>query len=191
MAKPGVVLRRPVGTNETFLEHANLPSDFDLNKPAKRRHKPARRASPAANSSRKKVDDKTARKAGVKAAAAYEKEWAKRERERQRYEFAEAKKRERRDHMVKKAQAELEKAQQDHATRVAALDEERQRVEARMQAEESRWKKVEDRLKTPFAAQAGERFRFFDGKASTSYLGQTRVGQPSTPSVLVQFHLTW
>jgi colicin import membrane protein len=156
MAKPGVVLQRPVGTNETFLEHANLPSAFDLDKPAKRPHKAARRARPAANSSRKKkVDDKAARKAGVKAAAAYEKEWAKRERERQRYESAEAKKRERSDHTVKKAQAELEKAQQDHATRAAALDKERQRVEARMQAEESRWKKVEDRLKDAIRRAGG------------------------------------
>jgi colicin import membrane protein len=28
MAKPGVVLRRPVGTDVAFTEHATLPSDF-------------------------------------------------------------------------------------------------------------------------------------------------------------------
>jgi hypothetical protein len=28
MAKPGVVLRRPVGTDKPFVEHAALPRDF-------------------------------------------------------------------------------------------------------------------------------------------------------------------
>ena len=156
MAKPRVVLQRPVGTIETFREHAELPSDFDLNKPAKRLNKPTKRARPAANSSlKKKVDDTAGRKAAGKAVAAYEKERAKRERRRASQTSCPAKKRERRDRAVEKAQAELEKAQQDHATWAAALDKQRQKVEARMQAEESRWKKVEDRLKDALRRAGG------------------------------------
>jgi colicin import membrane protein len=41
MARPGVVLRRPVGSNSPFTEHAELPKDLPVEKvkagPAKRR----------------------------------------------------------------------------------------------------------------------------------------------------------
>src|SRR5512140_3717141 len=39
MKKPGVVLKRPVGSNEAFQEHADVPTDMPA---AGRRSKPAR-----------------------------------------------------------------------------------------------------------------------------------------------------
>src|SRR6476646_10724566 len=39
MAKPGVVLRRPVGTDRPFSEHAELPTDLGGGKPTKAAHK--------------------------------------------------------------------------------------------------------------------------------------------------------
>jgi hypothetical protein len=44
MKKPGVVLRRPVGSNGSFSEHAELPTDLgDGGRPAKGARKPERR----------------------------------------------------------------------------------------------------------------------------------------------------
>lgn len=58
MAKPGVVLRRPVGSTGGFTEHAELPTDLaeeeGAKRPKRRQTKPTKR--PA------KADDKAARK---------------------------------------------------------------------------------------------------------------------------------
>src|SRR3984893_14458275 len=44
MKKPGVVLRRPVGSNGSFSEHADLPTDLGGGgRPAKGARKPERR----------------------------------------------------------------------------------------------------------------------------------------------------
>src|SRR4029453_12228425 len=47
MARPGVVLRRPVGSNDTFMEHAELPKDLPVEKvkagPAKPQKEPPAR----------------------------------------------------------------------------------------------------------------------------------------------------
>src|SRR5262252_7036304 len=40
MAKPGVVLRRPVGSNGPFAEHAELPKDLPVEKLTERPAKP-------------------------------------------------------------------------------------------------------------------------------------------------------
>ena len=43
MAKPGVVLRRPVGSDDAFTEHAALPTHISSDRVAKGRPRPARR----------------------------------------------------------------------------------------------------------------------------------------------------
>jgi len=62
MAKPGVVLRRPVGSNGPFKEHAELPTDLADGeagaKRTRRRAKP-KKAAPS------KISDKQARKAAL------------------------------------------------------------------------------------------------------------------------------
>ena len=88
MAKPGVVLKRPVGSRGRFAEHADLPDLSDA-KTAPRRKE---RAKPKAKSSRK-TDDKVAREAAQK----FEREEKRREAERKREEAARAKERERRN----------------------------------------------------------------------------------------------
>lgn len=61
MAKPGVVLRRPVASTGGFSEHAELPTDLaeeeGAKRPKRRQTKPAKR--PA------KVDDKAARRGQI------------------------------------------------------------------------------------------------------------------------------
>src|SRR5215204_713710 len=60
MARPGVVLRRPVGTNGAFSEHADLPTDLPV---GKAKHAPAKRSAKRPEPPTKAVDDKAAREA--------------------------------------------------------------------------------------------------------------------------------
>ena len=79
MEKPGVVLRRPVGSDGAFTEHSALPTDLadDAAKPkkSKAKSKPKKRPAKAAKQPSRKIDDQQARKA----AAAFAKEEKRRE----------------------------------------------------------------------------------------------------------------
>lgn len=61
---------------------------------------------------------------------------------------AEAKKRERRERVVAKAQAAFDKAERDHSARTTAIEAERAAVEKRAQDEEARWEKHKEKLAT-------------------------------------------
>ncbi|MCJ9735616.1 cell envelope biogenesis protein TolA, partial [Bradyrhizobium sp. PRIMUS42] len=92
MAKPGIVLRRPVGSDGAFTESAELPTDLaddDAKPKRKPKSKPTSKQRPAktAKKSSRKTDDQAARKA----AAAFEKEERRREAERRKGEAARAK----------------------------------------------------------------------------------------------------
>jgi hypothetical protein len=140
MAKPGVVLRRPVGTDRPFSEHAELPSDLGGGEPTKAVRKP-KGPKPKKRSSR--PVDKTAER---KAALAYEKEQKRRAGERAMEEAAGQKERERRQQAVDKAQAALDRAEQEHAKRAAAIKAEVEALEKRSQVEKARWDKEKERL---------------------------------------------
>jgi hypothetical protein len=137
MAKPGVILRRPVGSSGPFTEHAALPTDLGQDHartPKKRSAKPKKQ--PA------KTDDKAARKAALE----YEKAERRRESERRKEEAARARHQQRRDAATAKARAELEKAEQKHERITSALDAERADLEKRSQAEDNRWDKEKRKL---------------------------------------------
>jgi hypothetical protein len=139
MAKPGVVLKRPVGSDGPFTEHADLPTDLghqgSTGRPRKRSAKPKKQ--PA-----RKTDDKAARKAALQ----YEKEEKQRKLERQKEEAAREKERQRRQHAVDKAQTALDRAEGVHAEKSAAFDAERDALEKRSQAEDARWAKQKNNL---------------------------------------------
>jgi hypothetical protein len=97
-AKPGVVLKRPVGSNGPFKEHAELPRDLAVDGGAK---KAARKAPSRKPQKNMKIDEAEVRKAAL----AFEKEQARRERERAMEEAAQRKQRERRQKDVDKAQS--------------------------------------------------------------------------------------
>jgi hypothetical protein len=133
-AKPGVVLKRPVGSNGPFKEHAELPTDLgDGDKPAKTIRKPK------VGKPKKTPSHQVDRAAERKAAIAYEREQTRREREREREEAARLKERERKQRAVDKARAELDKAEQMHAERAAAIRAEQDALERKSQAEAARW----------------------------------------------------
>ena len=140
MAKPGIVLRRPVGSAGSFGEHAELPTDLSGSGPTK----PARKSkgSKAKQPSSRPVDKGAERKAAL----AFEREQKRRERDRASEEAATQKDRERRQQAVDKAQAALNKAEQEHAKRAAAIQAQVEAIEKISQAEEARWDKEKGRL---------------------------------------------
>jgi hypothetical protein len=138
MAKPGILLRRPVGSNGPFKEHADLPHlppKGGRGGPKQSHAKPTKRPSG-------KVDDKAARKAAL----AFEKAQRQREGERRKEEAALAKQRERRERGVAKAQAAINEARQDHDQRVSIIETQRAALEKRSDAEGDRWDKQKKKL---------------------------------------------
>jgi colicin import membrane protein len=139
MSKPGVVLKRPAGSNGRFAEQSDLPSDLGSAKRENRREsreaKPAKRQPP-------KLSEGDARKA----AAEFEKEQKWRDAERRREEASRERDRERREKATAKAQAALDKAEREHAKRAADIQAERATLEKRASGEEDRWKKERERL---------------------------------------------
>lgn len=140
MEKPGIVLRRPVGSAGSFGEHAELPTDLGGPGPTKAARKSK---GPKAKQRSSRPFDKAAER---KAALAFEKEQKRRERERASEEAAMQKDRERRQQAVDKAQAALNKAEQEHSKRAATIRTEVEALEKRSQAEEASWDKEKGRL---------------------------------------------
>jgi hypothetical protein len=140
MNKPGVVLRRAIGSDGPFGEHAELPTDLGGAGPTKAARRP--KGHKAKKPSSRPVDKAAERKAAV----AYEREQRSRERERAKEEAARQKERERRQQAVDKAQAALDKAEREHAERAAAIQAEVEALEKRSQAEDACWDKEKERL---------------------------------------------
>jgi len=139
MSKPGVVLRRPVGSDGPFTEHADLPTHLADEEPRRRSRKTG--AKPKKQQSRP-TDAKAARKAAL----AFEKGERRRESERRKEEAAREKEREGRQRAVAKAQEALDEAKREHDRRAAAVEAEREAVERRSQAEDARWEKQKQKL---------------------------------------------
>jgi colicin import membrane protein len=115
MARPGVVLRRAVGTDANFSEHAEFPKDLpgaEINGTHGKRAPKSPAASPP-----RKLDDNVAREAAM----AYAREQNRRDRERRRHEAAQEAERNRRSQEVAKAEAALEKAKRTHDTKTEEI----------------------------------------------------------------------
>lgn len=165
LAAPGIVLKRPVGSDGAFTEHAGLPTDLAEGEEAAAsrsgRNKRAAKAAPkraakgaakgAAKSPRKGAA-KTSAKSAVSerearaAAAAFAKEERRREVARRKEEAARAKERARREKRSAAAEAALESARRDHEARTDAIAAERAALDERAAAEEARWDKQRTKL---------------------------------------------
>jgi colicin import membrane protein len=143
MSKPGVVLKRPAGSNGRFSEHSDLPSD--LGSAAKEDRRESRRAGPAKRL-RKRPPPEIRERDTRKAAAEFEKEQKRREAERRREEAARERERERREKATAKAQAALNKAEREHAKKAADIQAEVEALQKRSRAEDDRWEKERERL---------------------------------------------
>jgi hypothetical protein len=138
MAKPGVVLRRPVGTDTPFSEHAELPTQLGLQGPAKAPSTP--KAKPAKPT--RHAEEKSTRETALE----FERERKRREREARREELAQEKARARRDRTIATAQAELDDAKHAHQDEVEALLKARLVLDQKLEAIESKWRRQEEEL---------------------------------------------
>jgi hypothetical protein len=136
MAKPGVVLRRPVGSNKPFEEDASLPASLAGEKDDAPTRRKREEPSP------RRIDRKAAREAALDR----EREERKQDAARRKQEAAREKTRKRRERTVAKAQAALDRAEREHARRADAIENERAGIEARAQAEEARWREQKSKL---------------------------------------------
>jgi colicin import membrane protein len=115
MGKPGVVLQRPVGSDEAFREHADLPTVASLGAPPRRgKARPKKAAALKA----RQIDEKAERRA----AAAFEKQRRRREKQRQKEEAAAAKAHARRKVAMEEAEEALEDAKREHDETAAAIE---------------------------------------------------------------------
>jgi colicin import membrane protein len=139
MSKPGVILRRPVGSNGRFTEHADLPTRLSPDELDGRSEKPHAKLKKQPS---RKIDDKAARRAAL----GFEKEQRQRESERLKEEAARTKERERRQKAIAKAQAAIEEAKRGHDKRATTISAERAAIEKRSEAEDARWEKQKEKL---------------------------------------------
>jgi hypothetical protein len=150
MAKPGVVLKRAVGSKGAFKEDAELPNTLPVTAPRRaEKSKPKPKAKPAKQSRGKKSADVVHlpnRRAAEQAAAAYEREEAKREREQKKEEAAQQKERKRRKEATAKAEAALEEAERRHTNAKKRIANERAALDQRDENEDARWAKEKRKL---------------------------------------------
>ena len=147
MRKPGAVLKRPVGSDGPFSEHAELPKNLGREGRTRPAHKPSAKAKKALVQPDKAADRK--------AAQAYEREHQRREREEAKEEAARQKERERRQKAVDKAQAALDNAEEKHTQRVVALRALIEAIEKKVQAEDRDWDEEAKRLKAALRRARG------------------------------------
>lgn len=147
MAKPGVVLKRAVGSNGAFTENAALPKSLPA---GKFKEKPAKveRPKPKKLKVTAKIISLADARATRRAAAEYEKERERQDRERRGEEAAAQKQREIRKKAAAKAEAALEKAREHHEAIVRAIDDERAALDRRSETEEKRWDAQKRKLQT-------------------------------------------
>lgn len=147
MARPGVVLRRPVGTDRAFTEHATLPSNFAsglVGHPSAKRDKPRDKPAdkPPAKPAAEPIDERAVRKAAL----SFQREQEQRRRQERKEEAARTKERERRDRAVAAAEAALEEAEQAHQKKVDELDKARAALDRKLEAERERWRRKKEEL---------------------------------------------
>jgi hypothetical protein len=141
MKKPGVVLRRPVGSNGPFSEHAGLPKNLIAGaKPPKSARKMPRHGAKKPFS---RPDTAINRKAGL----VYEREEKRRKLDQAKKEATERKDRERRQRAVDKAQAALDEAEQEHTAATAGIQAQIKALQKELQAEDEKWNRKAEQLK--------------------------------------------
>jgi colicin import membrane protein len=136
-ASPGVVLRRPVGSDGRFREHSDLPTHL-----AKVDHDHKKLVPKSKKQAPRPTDEKAAREATL----LFEKQERRRESQRKRDEAAEEKRRQRRQEAISKAQAALERSRSEHDKAMAAIESQRKALERRSEAEAARWEKERRKL---------------------------------------------
>ena len=134
LARPGVVLRRPVGTDQAYSEHAeaslSLPHQKANRKPKASPSKPSRQRTRPAKPANKKADRA--------AALAFAREQQRRALRSRQEEAALHKEGERRDRVLAAARATLEAAQAGHARTLREIGKAQARLDSKASGEDAR-----------------------------------------------------
>ena len=144
MAKPGVVLRRAVGSNDTFSENAVLPRDFGIDSV---KQMPKKAPPVAKEPQARKLDDKAA----AAAVREFEREKRRREREREKEAVAQEKRRKQRELTIAKAETALEEAKRIHETKIGEIEDARSALDRKLEAEDAKWQKQRASLEAVLA----------------------------------------
>ena len=139
MAKPGVVLKRPVGSDGAFSEHAELPTDLAC-KPKKTVHRSEGRK--PTKTPPRSVDKETERSAALK----FEREEKHRERERAKEKAAQRKERDRRQNAINRAQSAVDAARRKHEVYASDIRAKIENLQEQSRTEEARWRKEQAKL---------------------------------------------
>jgi colicin import membrane protein len=138
MARPGAVLRRPVGSNGAFPEHAALPTNLSgttkkpPSKPETTIQEPPRRTG---------YDE-----AVHETVLASKREQKRIETERRRAEGAKDREAKRRERAIVNVQASFDDAKQVHEKRIEDVKKKRAELDRRSQAEVARWESQKEQL---------------------------------------------
>jgi hypothetical protein len=135
MARPGIVLRRPVGTDEEFTEDAEASGASFAGTP--RTGRPRKR--PVAATPPDRRDER-------EAAIAYDKERKRRQRQERKEAASRQREGERRDRAMAAAQAALDAAAKRHAGLVEDIEAARAALDAKAGRETVRWEREKERL---------------------------------------------
>lgn len=150
MKQPGVVLKRAVGSNAQFSEHAELPKSLPAFKVKERVSKaePSKAEKPKQKRGKKSADivSFADERAARRAAEAYDREHERQERERRKEEGERERVRHAREQLIAKAEAALERAKAIHDAALHALEEERAQIDKRIDAEKDRWERQKGKL---------------------------------------------
>jgi colicin import membrane protein len=144
MAKPGVVLKRAVGTQDPFDENAALPTSLPATAPkrgSKQKLKLVKNARTNKHKKSAEVVNLADRRAAKGAAAAYDREAAKRAREEKKQEETRKKERQRRDEVERQIKVAVEKAERHHEATMGSIAAERTALDKRAEKEDARWAK--------------------------------------------------
>jgi type IV secretory pathway VirB10-like protein len=150
MAKPGIVLQRPVGSNGPFKEHSELPSAKSLDAPSQRGREPEKKSKPVSSKA-----PKLSQKAEREAALAFEREQKRQQAQREKEEAEAAKVRARREVAISKAEAALAAGRKEHEDIVSKIETERAALDKRTESEEDRWETKKERLQAELRKAKG------------------------------------
>jgi colicin import membrane protein len=148
MAKPGTVLKRPVGAKGALSENAELPTLSNIL--SKDSAQPSRLAKRPTNVAKPKKAAHKAKETDRAAVITFEKAKAKRERERAAEEARQEAQREkdhaRTERAVARAQTALDAAKARHEAALADIEKERDKLDRRANIEKERWDNERDKL---------------------------------------------
>jgi len=152
MAKPGVVLKRPVGTTGAFSENAELPKELwkgtlpKIEPPKRKTTTQPKKMKQKASSPKQAKNDKQ----DEAAILSFEKAKERREREREKEEEKEAARQEKQQARIERALAKadqaLEEANVRHEEVIAGIENEREKLDLRTDIENERWEKERHEL---------------------------------------------